>query len=159
QIIARLAAAGTPTLLVFDGLDEALGEEHLANLLPAVLPPTLKVLASARWIAGDRNGHGWLTRLGWIGTGRSANHDLIVGPLHSLAIADVLTEMGAPIDVVGRDKELVTRLAALTEGEPLLLRFYAEDLWLNSRDKGPITLAVLDKMQPGFGAYFKAWLQ
>jgi hypothetical protein len=159
RLIASLPAGGTPTLLVFDGLDEALGEEHLANLLPSVLPPTLKVLASARWIAGDRDGQGWLTRLGWFGTGRGAGHDLVVEPLGLPAIADVLIKIWAPIDVVGRDRMLVARLADLTEGEPLLLRFYAEDLWLKAGDQSPITLTVLNKMQRGFGPYFKAWLQ
>src|SRR5262249_36136807 len=67
--------------------------------------------------------------------------------------------MGAPIDSVGRDKLLVSRLAELTKGEPLLLRFYAEDLWLKNADRSPITLATLDGMRPGFGPYFKAWLQ
>ncbi len=159
QLIASLADAGTPTLLVVDGLDEALGEERLSNLLPTVLPPTLKVLASARWIAGDGDGSGWLTRLGWNGTGRRTDHDLVVEALDNPAIADVLIRMGGPIADVGRDSALVDRLVTLTEGQPLLLRFYAEDLWRKTGEQVPITRAMLDNMQPGFGPYFKAWLQ
>ncbi|MBS0242665.1 MAG: NACHT domain-containing protein, partial [Proteobacteria bacterium] len=159
RLISGLATAGTRTLLVFDGLDEALGEERLANLLPATLPPTFKVLASARWLAEDRESSGWLTRLGWISASRSANHDLVVGKLDVDAVANVLTEMDAPIDAVGRDRALVNRLTELTEGEPLLLRFYAEDLWLKTIARSPITLDVLNGMKPGFGPYFKTWLQ
>jgi hypothetical protein len=157
RLIAGLADSGTRTLLVFDGLDEALCEEHLANLLPAILPSTLRVLASARWLVGDRDGSDWLRRLGWIGNNRTAGHDLIVEPLNVSAIADVLVRMGAPI--VATNWALVTKLSELTEGEPLLLRFYAEDLWLKSSEEGPVTLAALDGMQPGIGPYFKAWLQ
>jgi hypothetical protein len=158
RLIASLAEAGTPLLLVLDGIDEALGEERLANLLPALLPSTLKVLASARWIAGDGDARGWLTRLGWIGTARPPAHDLVIEPLDVPGIADVLARMGAPIDAVGRDWTLVQRLAVLTEGEPLLLRFYAEDLWLKTADRRPITLYALETMQPGLGPYFEAWL-
>ncbi len=159
RLMTGLAAAGTRVLLVIDGLDEALGEERLVNLLPAKLPPTFRVLASARWIAEDREGSGWLTRLGWASPSRPADHDLVVEKLNVDSVADVLTEMGTPIDVVGRDRPLVTRLTELTEGEPLLLRFYAEDLWLKTSVMSPITLDVLNSMQPGFGPYFKAWLQ
>jgi NACHT domain len=159
RLITSLAMAGHSLLLVFDGLDEALGEERLPNLLPAILPATLKVVVSARWLAGDRDGSGWLTRLGWGDGEWRAAHDLVVEALDVASVGDVLVKMAAPIDVAGRDKGLVTQLASLTEGEPLLLRFYAEDLWLKSVDEGPISLAALDGMEPGFGPYFKAWLQ
>jgi hypothetical protein len=159
QLMSGLAGAGKRVLLVIDGLDEALDDERLANLLPATLPPTLKVLVSARWLAEDRGGAGWLTRLGWTSASRPADHDLVVEKLDVGAIEDVLVRMGAPIEPVGRDRPLVTRLAELTEGEPLLLRFYAEDLWLKTSARSPITLDVLDNMQPGFGPYFKTWLQ
>ncbi len=159
QLMSGLVDAGKRVLLVIDGLDEALGDERLANLLPTSLPPTFKVLVSARWIAEDRGGTGWLTRLGWTSASRPADHDLVVEKLDVGAIEDVLARMGAPIEPVGRDRPLLTRLAALTEGEPLLLRFYAEDLWLKTSARSPITLDVLDNMQPGFGPYFKTWLQ
>lgn len=45
------------------------------------------------------------------------------------AIADVLLKLGAPIDVLARRRAIINCLAELTEGEPLVVRFYAEDLW------------------------------
>jgi predicted urease superfamily metal-dependent hydrolase len=49
-------------------------------------------------------------------------------------------------------------LSELTEGEPLLVRFYAEDLWQLGHDRARITIADLDSLRPGFGSYFERWL-
>lgn len=157
-LIDRLIGTSVPTLIIIDGLDEALDNDLLRNILPSLHPSTLKVVISARWQAGDVDGRGWLSRLGWGGSSRAAGHDLVVQPLHATAIAEVLIDMGAPIDFVGRDAALVNRLVVLTEGEPLLLRFYAEDLWMKTTARSPVTRATLDSMQPGFRAYFKEWL-
>jgi hypothetical protein len=158
SLLDKLININKPVLIVIDGLDEALGTEFLANTLPADLPATLRVVASARWLAGDIDATGWLRRLGWYATRRIDGYDLIVEPLDTAAIGDVLLTMGAPVDVIGRDKALVARLAVLTQGEPLLLRFYAEDLWTKASSQTPITRDTLDSLQPGFAAYFKEWV-
>jgi len=45
----------------------------------------------------------------------------------------------------------------LTEGEPLLVRYYAEDLWQFIGKGARVTRADLDGLKPGFDSYFKRW--
>ena len=127
DLVSQLAETDQRVLLVVDGLDEALRGEFDTTIVPRVLPPTIRVLASARWLADDSDCLGWLQRLDWISDVRSAS--LALGTLDDDAIGDVLVKMGAPLDVVADDPELVGRLAELTQGEPLLLGLYATDLW------------------------------
>jgi len=60
--------------------------------------------------------------------------------------------------VLAQQRSIVDRLSKLTEGEPLLVRFYAEDLWLRSQQGARITIDDLDSLKPGFGSYFDKWL-
>jgi hypothetical protein len=55
-------------------------------------------------------------------------------------------------------RNIIKRLAELTEGEPLVVRFYAEDLWQLGPQGARITRSGLDGMKPGFGSYFDHWL-
>ena len=149
-------AADQRLLLVLDGLDEALQGSFDAAIIPAKLPNNIRVLVSARWEVGDSDSSGWLRRLGWDRAVRVET--LGLARLPSDAIADVLIKLGAPTDMLARERPIVTRLSALTEGEPLLVRFYAEDLWQLGHQRARITLADLDSLRPGFGSYFERWL-
>jgi hypothetical protein len=111
------------------------------------LSSNIRVLFSARWQVGDSDSTGWLKRLSWDRL-RVAKLDL--ERLLPEAIADVLVKLGAPTDVLARDGAMVARLSALTEGEPILVRFYAEDLWLFGQDRARIALSDLDSLKPGF---------
>ncbi len=144
-------------LIVIDGLDEALGDSFDSAIFPTPMPSNLRVLLSARWQAGDTDSKGWLVRLGW-------DRDVKVGsfeiePLAEDGIADVLVKLGAPIDILARDHNLVKRLAELTEGEPLLIKYYAEELWGETARGVRITPADLDHLKPGFDSYFQRWFE
>ncbi|MGP0088975.1 MAG: AAA family ATPase [Xanthobacteraceae bacterium] len=157
DLLGELAASDRRVLVIIDGLDEALRGEFNPTIFPRRLPPTVRVLVSARWQLGDSDSSGWLRRLDWHAEVRCEAIDL--DTLDTAAIGHVLIEMGAPMDVVAADRTLVTRLAELTEGEPLLVRFYAMDLWRKGEDVARITRADLDRLKPGFGAYFDRWLE
>ena len=146
-------------LIVLDGLDEAPSPDTFSTLLPRSLPRTLRVVASARLQTGDQGCSGWLNRLDWPQPTPNTNHHLELPTLEQDQVADVLVKMGAPIDVIGSAPALVTRLTELTEGEPLLLRLYAEDLWRKTSDGAAITQADLDQLKPGFAPYFARWLE
>jgi hypothetical protein len=157
ELLQALAITRKHVLIVIDGLDEALGGEFDASIFPHALPPTIRIVASARLQAGDANAEGWIKRLEWdVGVRRAPPLEL--EPLKKTAIADVLVKMGAPFDLLAEDPALVGRLLDLTEGEPLLLRYYAEDLWRIGGKGARITLADLDTLRPGFGGYFDRWL-
>src|SRR5208337_1699998 len=121
-------------LIVVDGIDEAPENRFDAGIFPKAPPSNLRILLSARWQVGDHDSEGWLKRLDWKQGARVASFDL--DPLDTARIADVLVKLGAPADELANDRALVRRLAVLTLGEPLLVRFYAEDLWSLSI-KGP----------------------
>jgi predicted metalloprotease len=153
--LEAIASKGQRVLIVLDGLDEALQGSFDASIMPTLLPGTLRILLSARWQVGDIDSTGWLRRLGW---DRIRAEKFELERLTPEAIADVLLKLGAPTDVLARQRNIVERLAELTEGEPLLVRFYAEDLWQLGPRCARITISDLDDMRPGFGSYFERWL-
>jgi hypothetical protein len=153
----RIAETGRKVVVVIDGLDEALHGSFDPAILPPVLPTNIRVLMSARWQLGDTDSRGWLERLGWDNSVRVETFEL--DRLDSAGIEDVLVKLGAPVDVLTREQAVVDRLTALTEGEPLLVRYYATDLWQRSSDGARITRDDLDTLRPGFGSYFRHWLE
>jgi hypothetical protein len=154
----RVASGGKPrTLVVIDGIDEALEGSFHADALPTPMPKNIRVLLAARWQLGDHNSEGWLERFGWE---RGAKVDTFeLDRLGATQIADVLVSLGTPVEVFKQEPGLVERLAQLTEGEPLLVRYYAEDLWSASSKGVRITLADLEQLKPGFDSYFKRWFE
>ena len=68
-----------------------------------------------------------------------------------------MIKLGAPVDIVAQEPGLVEKLADLTEGEPLLIRLYVEDLWNLSCEGATVTRADLEKLKPGFNSYFERW--
>ena len=156
RLLSLLAKSSKRVLVVLDGLDEALRGEFDATLFPRLLPPTVRIVTSARWLYGDHDFTGWRQRLGWDSGVRCESIDLAV--LSPDAIGQVLISMGAPLDVAAADPDIVTRLGDLTEGEPLLLYYYALDLWQKGTATARITRSDLDQLTPGFGPYFDRWL-
>ncbi|MBL8659397.1 MAG: hypothetical protein JNM75_06535 [Rhodospirillales bacterium] len=157
DLLTELVRSGRRVLVVLDGVDEALRGEFDATIVPRILCPTVRIVISARWQLGDTDSAGWQQRLDWRWDVKCRALDL--DKLDRAAIGDVLVKMGAPLDVVAADQALVDRLAELTEGEPLPLRFYATDLWHKGEEGVRITRADLDNLRPGFGPYFDRWLQ
>jgi hypothetical protein len=144
-------------LIVIDGIDEALEGSFDPAVLPTPLSTNIRVLLSARWQVGDQNSKGWLERLGW---DRGVKVDTCeLDRLGAAQIADVLVRLGAPVNVLTQEPGLVERLAQLTEGEPLLVRYFAEDLWSVSSEGVQISRADLDSLKPGFDSYFKRWFE
>jgi hypothetical protein len=146
----RAAREGRHVLIVVDGLDEAEG----ASFDPAVFipspPPNVKILVSARELAGDHGAKGWLQRLDWQGSTRAAKEELAV--LDRNAVTPILASAGLSADVV--TDALIDRLMVLSGGEPLLLALYAEDLSEVVRAGGTVGLTTLEGLTPGFSDYF-----
>ena len=155
--VGQLGSTGRPkVLIVVDGIDEAL-EGFDADVLPKPLTANLRVLLSARWQVGDQNSKGWLERLGWDRGVKVEAFEL--NRLTAAQIADVLVKLGGPVNVLTQEPGLVERLAQLTEGEPLLVRYYAEDLWGASSKEARVTRADPELLKPGFDSYFKRWFE
>jgi hypothetical protein len=154
--LEAIASAKKQTLVIIDGLDEALQGTFDSSFIPSGIPQTLRILLSARWQVGDVDSAGWLRRLEWDRNIRSAKLELAC--LNREAVADVLLKLGAPADMLAYQQHLVERLSDLTKGEPILVRYYAEDLWDLSHDRARISIGDLDSLKPGFHNYFARWM-
>ena len=157
DFMRRTAELDQPMLLVVDGLDEAAGWRFDEALLPASLPPSLRVLISARLQDGDIGAEGWLHRLGWDQSSHGAA-DLEVTRLTRCGIADILgrqciSESGLPADV-----HFAGELDRLSGGDPLLVSLYLEELqgWRHTGRQE--TVDALATLKPGFAPLFRRWL-
>lgn len=144
----RIAApAGEQFLLLVDGLDETVGWHADANLFPRRLGSGVRILATARRMAG-RDVEGWCEQLGWpvgettpIALGRLAEADLCEA---------AAAWWGLPRDRAGL---LGKRLHALSGGDPLVAGLY-----LSSFGRGsPPAAETLADLSAGLDGVFERW--
>jgi len=144
-------------LVVIDGLDEASGWQVDTTVLPIEPPANVRILASARQLAGDRGASDWLRKLGWAPPRGNAG-SMEVPPLTRDGIGEVLVNMGFPIGHLAKDVDIVGELFRLTGGgDPLLVELYVNDLWARGEAVARLRPDDLAKCKPGFGAYFRDW--
>lgn len=153
--LAKPLANGKKLLVVLDGLDEAGDWEATADLIPTELPNSVHIVISARFLAGDTDTKPWLLRLGWEHVGKATTLNL--DPLDSSEVADVLLRMGVPLDVLSRRVDIISELYRLSEGDPLLVNLYVEDLWSRGHEASKIQPEDLQNIKPGYEGYFDRW--
>jgi hypothetical protein len=141
-----------PLLLIIDGIDESAGASFNAKWFPRFEGSRIRLLVSGRLLAGDSDASGWIDRLGWTSGVLKRVHDLPA--LGQQDVSDLLSATG----VRPLRPDFIRRLLILSEGEPLLLKLYVEELLKRSDDASRLTLEELDSMKPGFAPYFGAWL-
>jgi uncharacterized protein YeeX (DUF496 family) len=153
--MTRPLPGGRPLVLVLDGVDEAADWVAGSGLFPPHPPRGLRVVLSARYLANDRDVNAWLQRLGW--TRQGLAHTLQLYPLDRAGIASVLIQMGFPLDLLGARVNIVSELHRLSEGDPLLVRLYVDDLW--ERGEAAVVLKPEDlrAIRPGLAGYFERW--
>ncbi|MBA1347150.1 ATP-binding protein [Rhizobium sp. WYCCWR 11146] len=155
ELIHEIEKAEIKTLLVFDGLDEAVGWTVDNSILRKSKTDTLRVLVSARTIVGDNESpDGWLSRLDWPYDAQY-RHSMVIRPLLRDGIKDVLQSLGPPTSSLHDSDEIIAALERLTGGDPLLIRMYAERLSQLSDDE--ITPDELAEIAPGLEGYFTRW--
>ena len=142
-------------LVVLDGLDEATDWQAGPDLFPFQPPPGLRVVVSARYLAGESGPEDWLRRLGWERHGLARSMDLM--PLTRKGVAEVLQSMGFPLDELGRRVDIVAELHRLSDGDPLLVRLYVDELWEKGEEAARLQPEDLSSLRPGIEDYFKHW--
>ena len=142
-------------LVVLDGLDEATDWQAGADLFPFEPPPGLRVVVAARHQADDQGPEGWLRRLGWERNGLARS--LTLAPLTHAGVSDVLRSMGVPLDALSTRVDIVAELHRLSEGDPLLVRLYVDDLWKKGAAATRLQPEDLHALQPGLHGYFDRW--
>lgn len=154
QYLSRPLLDGKRLVLVLDALDEAAWEVG-PDLFPSVLSPGMRVLVSARFLAGDADARAWLRRLGWERLGRT--NVLALETLSQEGLVEVLRSMGAPLDQLGNQWTITQELFRLTEGDPLLIRLYVEALWEQHESALQLQPEDLSQLRPGLEGYFARW--
>ncbi|HVU68670.1 MAG TPA: hypothetical protein VHD63_16155, partial [Ktedonobacteraceae bacterium] len=155
EYLTRPLPGGRRLLLVLDGIDEAADWQAGSWLLPADPPAGLRVVLSARYLANDQDAGAWLERLGWTRPGLARTLDLY--PLDRSGIASVLLQMGFPLELLGTRVDIVSELHRLSEGDPLLVRLYVDDLWERGDAATRLTPEDLHAIHPGLSGYFERW--
>ena len=153
--LSKPLASGRTLLVVLDGLDEAADWQAGADFMPGELPAGVRVVVSARFLAGDADSTPWLGRLNWERNGLAAAPSLI--PLDRAGVADVLLKMGCPLDELSRNVDIVAELYRLSEGDPLLVGLYVGDLWAKGEEVTRLQPEDLAAIQPGYKGYFDRW--
>ena len=137
-----------------DGVDEAAGWEPGPDLFPLDPPPGLRVVLSARSRVATAM-PGWRC---WAGSGGL----IWPGPLGLErltveGVADVLSNMGFPLDRLAKRVDVVSQLHRLSEGDPLLVRLYVDDLWARGGAAVRLQPEGLATIPPGLHGYFRRW--
>ena len=155
EYITRPLADGRPLVLVLDGVDEAADWVADLDLFPLKPPPGLHIVLSARYLANDQDANAWLKRLGWLRQGLARTLELF--PLDRAGIASVLVQMGFPLDLLSTRVNIVSELYRLSEGDPLLVCLYVDDLWERGEAAVRFQPEDLRAIRPGLAGYFERW--
>jgi hypothetical protein len=142
-------------VVIIDGLDEAVGWQFNASSFPSKAPPGLKIIVSARERAGDGGPQGWIKQLNWDsfpGTAEGFSLDTLTRE----GVHDVLVRMDETLANLDSGSELLDKLWDLTDGDPLLVRFYVEDLRTRTAELKSEQLGAKTK---GYKGYFDKWMQ
>lgn len=153
--LRRMPRAGRPLLVIVDGLDEATDWEVGAHLFPATPPPGVRVLVSARYVAGDVDESGWRNRLNWLSPALATS--IALPPLDMAGVGDVLRAMGNPLARLGSRVDIVGELHRLSDGDPLLVRLYVEELRRHAHEPAGLTPEELPSIERGMAGYFDRW--
>lgn len=155
EYLTRPLPDGRSLLLVLDGVDEAADWVAGPDLFPLDPPAGLHIVLSARYLANDQNADAWLKRLGWTRPGLARTLELY--PLDRTGIANVLLQMGFPLDMLSARVNIVSELYRLSEGDPLLVRLYIDDLWERGEAAVRFQPEDLHIIRPGLAGYFERW--
>jgi hypothetical protein len=153
--LRRMPRAGKPLLVIVDGLDEATDWEVGAHLFPATPPPGVRVLVSARYIAGDLDDSGWRNRLNWVSPALATS--IALPPLDMAGVGDVLHALGNPLAHLVSRVDIVGELHRLSGGDPLLVRLYVDELRQHAHDPTGLTPEELPSIERGMAGYFGRW--
>jgi len=134
-LLNRRPPEGRRLLVILDGIDESADIDSLRNLFPLYPPPGVRVVASARYLAGDADARPWFVRLGWEGEPQRVK-SMELRALTRDGIADVLARMELPAFHIDISRDIAAELHKATQGDPLLLRFYVDDLTKGAVDSG-----------------------
>jgi hypothetical protein len=142
-------------VIVIDGLDEAADWEIGPDLFPYRLPSTTRIVLSARTTLDHQNAEAWLQKMGL--EDPTAAVPLNLKPLAPAGVEDILHKA----NLVPQSQEaldlLVRELYRLSEGEPLLIKLYVDELLPHGRRPARLLPENLPSIRKGLDGYFERW--
>jgi len=162
EYLAKPHKNGDRLLVIVDGLDESTdADQDSWRALTGDLPAGTLVLFSAR-CADDKDANTWRERLG-LDEDRAARLDL--PPLDRNGLHQALESMGNPLKGYAQEGGILDALLRLTQGDPLLVRLYVEDLRDHlqpgqNRGRPVDAQNVLERLkatEPDLKGYFERW--
>ncbi len=149
---------GRQLVIILDGADESADVKSLRNLFPVRQSNSVRAVVSARYLAGDNGARPWLVRLGW----ESPPIQVITMALEVLSvenIAQAMSDAGFPLNELSKNIDVVFELHRLSEGDPLLVRLYMEDLLELKQAAADFLPEDLRKTQPGLDGYLNDYFE
>jgi hypothetical protein len=158
QLMRRNLPGGGQLVIVVDGLDEAGEQFRWSGLFPNELGDNVRILVAARQLALDPNSEQWMVRLGWADFPERVRPFALPG-LDQDGVAEVLASMRLPPAAGETAGDLAKAIWRLSEGDPLLVGLYADDLWrrLHDMPDRPLRVDDLNARTPGLTAFFNVW--
>jgi hypothetical protein len=145
---------GRRTVLILDGLDEAADWKPWRSLLPPRPADGVKVLVSARLTATHSSAARWLEEIGWE---EDASGTLTVEKLAPAATRAVVESAGPELAGIAADAELVERLHATVEGDPLVLGLYLRHLRTAAVADPRAAVRDLNPADAGLEGFIERW--
>ncbi|HEX8702643.1 MAG TPA: hypothetical protein VF815_27665, partial [Myxococcaceae bacterium] len=142
----------SPTVIVFDGLDEAVDWELGKEFMLPPLGRNVKILVSARPV-GARDAEGWRRQVGF-----EANALRLKLPALSEAEVHEALRSIAGAEFAA-DQNVLSQLHRLSGGDPLLVRLYLDAISDQGGRDTIITREKLHELQPGLEDLFETWFQ
>jgi hypothetical protein len=140
-------------LIILDGLDESAQWENLKGFFPNPAAPGVRILVTARyWGIGDQT---WRRELGW--ENESLTKSIPLPELTREGVSEVLESMGNPLAELAPQKDVVSALFNVTEGDPLLIRLFVDLFQDRLKQGAQITIQKIQEMTPGYETYFAEW--
>ncbi len=161
DLMRRGLPNGRPLVVVIDGLDEAGDRFAWGGLLPNDAAQSVRLVVSARQLAGDHDGEHWMRLLGWNSFSETVR-PLALGGLDESGLREVLEGMQLGIAKPSAEIDIVAQLYRLTSGDPLLIGLYAQALWDEQRQQvtaSPWRPVDLKDIKPGLKGFFQHWLE
>ena len=142
-------------LVIIDGIDEAADWKAGPDLFPTNPPEGLKILVTARSNAIYPDGNAWKESLGW--TVSDLGQALDLNPLTREGLNNVLIGMAFPLEEYSKRIDVARELYRLSEGDPLLVQLYVNDLWKHRDQAVLLKPEALPGIAPGLDGYFSRW--
>jgi hypothetical protein len=144
---------GRKCVLIIDGLDEMDGLTFGPKTFPAQIAHHLRLVVSARPLAGDKGSSGWRSRLAWDQPQRPSQ-TLELSQLQESEIRQFVETLNPPVDRKIRTS-VAAALARLARGDALMVRWLIQDLQAELVSGRQPDVAALEAKAPGLAAFVR----